>query len=549
MKKTLAAVIMLSFILVFCSCGKGTQAEETKNKETFIDVKNTYQTVEGFGASAAWWAQSVGKWENAEKIVGLLYSEDEGIGLNVYRYNLGAGSRDTDDKSLYVETNRTNCFMTSDGGYNWDNDRGAVNALKLAKEANPNLKVTLFANSPPVYLTENGRAYLTPESESNLAEENYQAYADYIMTCAEHFIDEGYNVTSVSPMNEPEWGWSGWDDGNGSFCCNQEGCHYSADEALNFFNNYMIPSLKSNPKLGGKVGVEVWESGQMRQWENWDNYLNTLFSSKDYDYKNHKIFKVGEGYAAENGNIRDYADSITVHSYWASADDRRATAEQLGDKWFSQKVRCTEYCQMTNDGSNGVWGHIQKAGDTCGMEIDYGLALADIIYQDMTVLGAVEWDWWVGCSKGVYPDGLIYLDDENHDDIKFSKRYWCLGNYSKFIKEGAKRVEVTTGESFATELSTDEEHLYQWDDGNGNTGYDKNNYIDVSAYLNPDGSLVAVYVNNSDTAETTQLKCRGFESFETFVTDENRNLEKGQTGSVKDALTIPERSVMTVVIK
>ena len=534
---------------MLCACGGKTRSADADGNETLIDIKTSYQTVEGFGASAAWWSQSVGNWENADEILKLLYSKSEGIGLNIYRYNLGAGSNDTNDLSLYEENCRTNCFLQSDGSYDWDNDAGAMNALKLANEYNDNLKVTLFANSPPVYMTYNGRAYLSPKAASNLSENSYQAYADYIVTCAEHFIDEGYNVTSVSPINEPEWGWDGWDDENGSYCCNQEGCHYPVNDALNFYNNYMIPALKASPSLNSNVGLEVWESGQINPAGAWNDYVQRLFSSRNYDEKILGFINKGTGLAKYNKNIRKNVDAIAAHSYWASTEDRTNAANLLNEKFFGQKVRCTEYCQMTNDANSGVLGHIQKDGPTNGMEIDYGLALADIIYQDLTILNAVEWDWWLGCSRGIYTDGLLYINDENHSDIQFSKRYWCLGNYSKFIESGAKRVKVETAGGFAADLQTNEENIYEWDDGNGNTGYDKYNYIDTSAFLNPDGSLVVVYVNNSDTAENTSFNVKGYGSFETYVTDAECNLELCQTGGISDSVDIPARAVTTVVLR
>ena len=67
---------------------------DTTNKQTTIDTSTAYQTIEGFGASAAWWAQYVGGWDNLDEIMELLYSKEKGAGLNIYRYNLGTGSQD-----------------------------------------------------------------------------------------------------------------------------------------------------------------------------------------------------------------------------------------------------------------------------------------------------------------------------------------------------------------------------------------------------------------------------------------------------------------------
>lgn len=514
------------------------KSPDVNNKQTVIDLNTEYQTMDGFGASAAWWSQYVGTWENADDIIKLLYDENEGIGLDIYRYNLGAGSRDINDNTMYIDDERTNCFLQKDGTYNWNNDAGAMRALSLARAHNPNLKVTLFSNSAPVYMTNNGHAYANPVNDdgtfnANISEGNYQRFASFVSTCAEHFIDEGYNVTEVSPINEPEWSWAGWYNGDGNVSMNQEGCNWTDDEALKFYNNYMIPTLRSNAKLNGRVKVSVWESGQMNHWQYWNGFLNKCFSNAN-DYKNN------------NANIRSYVDSVDTHSYWASTNDRNAVANQLKSGSFGQKVRCTEYCQMGTDGSSGVYGRIYANGMTNGQEIEYALAMADIIHQDLTILNAVEWDWWTACGKGIYTDSLVYVNANNHNDIQTAKRLYALGNYSKFIDEGAKRVSISTGARFGASIHTDE--TYSWTDDWG-TYTDKNNYIEQSAYKNPDGTVVAVYINNSDTNETTTFDSNTFGSYKTYVTDQTRDLALNQNGQAgKDAVVIPAKSVTTVVL-
>lgn len=508
------------------------------DKQSFIDTSVSYQTIDGFGASAAWWSQTVGGWENADDIIKLLYDENEGIGLDIYRYNLGAGSRDVNDTTMYIDDERTNCFLMADGTYNWDNDPSAMRALELAREHNPNLKVTLFSNSAPVYMTNNGHAYANPVNDdgtynANMSEANYQRFASFVSTCAEHFIDEGYNVTSVSPINEPEWSWAGWVNGDGGVSMNQEGCNWTDDEALKFFNNYMIPTITSNPKLNGRVNVSVWESGQMAHWQYWDGFLNKCFSSNSQ-------------YSSANANIRSYVDSIDTHSYWANTDARQQVANQIKGSDFGQKIRCTEYCQMGTDGSSGVYGRIYKHGMTNGMGIEYALAMADIIHQDLTILDAVEWDWWTAVGRGIYTDSLVYVNNSNHADIQTAKRLYALGNYSKFIDEGAKRVLISTGSKFGANLKTEE--TYSWTDDWGSYT-DKNNYIEQSAYVNPDGTVVVVYINNSDTNEYTTFDAKTYGKFETYVTDMNKNLELNQDSFIGDeAVVIPAKSVTTVVL-
>ncbi|MBR3738790.1 MAG: leucine-rich repeat protein [Eubacterium sp.] len=526
----------------------------TDNKETTIDTSRTYQEIEGFGASACWWAQEVGTWENADKIMEMLYSEENGIGLDIIRYNLGAGSEDQKDYGLYNAGARTHCFMKSDGTYDWDNDPGAMNCLDLAVQFNPNLKVTLFSNSAPYFMTKNGKTYSTQDAEgpSNLDSSKYQEFADFTAKCAEHFIDEGYNITEISPINEPEWDWRAWYNGDGSQSHGQEGCHFEWWEARDFYNNYMVPTLKNNPKLNGKVELAVWECAQLNHQWLFNNFIDNLFSSKDYDSLDRWGRKQGEGFASNNANIRSYTNYLDTHSYWCSEYDRHVVADTLSGEFYGQKVKCSEYCQMTNDTNTGVLGHIQNEGSTNGMTIDYGLAMADIMYQDFTILNAVEWDWWTACAKGVYPDNLILINANNHSDVQTSKRYWCLGNFSKFVDVGAKRIQVDTASGFGSDLHTN--RVYHWtfhddNDNISNEGDDKNNYIEQLAFLNPDGSVAIIYINNSDTIEYTRVNNSQFSEFSTYVTSETMDLKNFQNASTDEAICIPARSLTTVVLK
>lgn len=516
------------------------------DKQTTIDTAKVYQTIDGFGASGAWWAQDVGRWtdEQIDVITELLYGET-GAGLDIYRYNLGGGSEN--DTTIGDWRRRAEDFLSpaSDindaSTYDWNADAAAQKVLASAQRANSDLKVTLFSNTPPVSITKNGHGYCDAHTEktsitgkktvtyySNLDSSNYQSFATYIANCAEHFMDMGYNVTCVSPINEPGWSWDGPTP-------SQEGCHYSADEARSFYNNYMIPTLKSSSKLNGKVDVSIWECEQLQ--------IDTRDNNSEY-YKKFlpAMFSSASGYASNNTNIRSYADSFDTHSYWAGTAEKQATANDIAKSEYSaiKKVRQTEYCQMTNDGNTGCYNHYDQEGrynDGNGLGIYYGLALADIIHQDMTILNAVEWDWWVACAGGVYTDGLIYYNDDP-DDLQVSKRLWVMGNWARFIKEGAKRVEVTTGKNFAQNLKTEKTY-----------GSDKMNYIEQTAYLNPDGSVVVVYINNSDTDEFTTFGSE-YTGFVSYVTDADRDLEKYQVGSTENAVVhIPSKSVTTVVLK
>ena len=83
------AVLCTTALLAGCAAGTPDNTEPAATtaqvKAITIEPTAAYQTMNGFGASACWWSQEVGNWENAKDILSLLYDENSGIGLNIYR--------------------------------------------------------------------------------------------------------------------------------------------------------------------------------------------------------------------------------------------------------------------------------------------------------------------------------------------------------------------------------------------------------------------------------------------------------------------------------
>ena len=130
-----------------------------------INEKRKYQTVEGFGASGAWWAQIVGNWTHEDPVSGksvrdriseLLFSKTEGIGLNIYRYNIGGGSKHSGRGTFSQPARATECFETAPGEYDWSRDSAAVYMLRRAVDDGAD-NVIFFVNSPIERLTNNTR--------------------------------------------------------------------------------------------------------------------------------------------------------------------------------------------------------------------------------------------------------------------------------------------------------------------------------------------------------------------------------------------------------
>lgn len=101
------------------------------------------QHIQHFGASDAWSMQFLGLWpqEQQEQIADWLFSTEndsqgkpKGIGLSIWRFNLGAGSEEQGEAAQIQRGTRTQCFLRADGSYDWSKQAGQRHFLRLAKQ-------------------------------------------------------------------------------------------------------------------------------------------------------------------------------------------------------------------------------------------------------------------------------------------------------------------------------------------------------------------------------------------------------------------------------
>ncbi|MBO5858332.1 MAG: hypothetical protein J6R20_00945 [Clostridia bacterium] len=387
-----------------------------------FDSSKEYQIFEGVGASGAWWAQIVGGWDNVDpesnlpvrdRISQLLYSKTEGIGMRTYRYNIGGGSADSGRGDYSDPARRASSFENGKGGLDFSKDANAVYMMRRAAHDGAD-EIILFVNSPIESLTENGKAHLNKNQifRTNLAPENYGAFADYILDVTEHFVKEGMPIKYLSPINEPMWIWNG----------GQEGCHYSPRQAGKVMR-CVAEKLMQRKALEG-VKLSGVENGDIR-WFN-KSYTRHLL-------KYPEVLKV--------------IDSVDLHSYClpqkflpAFMNDRLAFVRRFR-KWMDKKypsvpVKMSEWCHMCGGKNTGM---------------DSALETAKVMCEDIGVLNVTSWQHWIACSLYDYCDGLIYLDTEKKS-FELTKRYFVTGNFSKYIPFGAVRFEASSDDDSVTVL-------------------------------------------------------------------------------------------------
>ena len=203
-------------------------AANTSAQSTYqvtISPNTTYQTIEDFGASDCWTADFVGKYfsdAEKEKSARWLFSREfdingnpKGIGLSMWRINLGAGSAEQSNGSGIDDITRCGyCYLDAKGTYDWTKSSGQQYFMQQAKKYGVD-HYLLFSNSAPVQFTKNGKAFANAgEQGCNLSDNHYGDFANFLTTTTKHFIDEGYNITLISPVNEPQYDWTNGQEGS-----------------------------------------------------------------------------------------------------------------------------------------------------------------------------------------------------------------------------------------------------------------------------------------------------------------------------------------------
>ncbi len=452
-------------------------------KKFVIDPGKTYQEIDGFGASDAWSMRFFDNLpeEMKNNVADLLFSREtgkggvpKGIGLNIWRFNIGAGSLEQGDSSHINNMTRTDCFLLPDGTYDWSKQKGQVDFMKRAKERGVRSFLG-FLNSPPVYFTKNGLATNTGRGGTyNLKEDKYVDFARFIAEVVDgldrqHGIRLGY----VSPVNEPDGSW------------NWEGPKQEGSPATKYEIARLVRLLDAEfQRRNLDTRIIIPESYEYRSLY---NIKNRKACGPDRGYQIQSYFSPdsAESYV---GNIRRVPRLVAGHSYWSNTpvDTMKSVRKQLNDtlKKYGVDFWQSELCIMSNDTEIGGGGGYDRTMKTA-------LYVARLIHHDMVYANSKSWQWWRSVGEN-YKDGLLfrYKNDAGNDTIVDSKLLWSFGNYSRFIQPGAKRIEI--GEPAGNDMIKDDSATDPWG-------------VMLSAYLNPDGTVAVVAINYSDKAQNIDL--------------------------------------------
>jgi len=181
-------VYFIALLVCMMSCTVACAAELTR---LLIDLDQRFQTIDHFAASDCWSIQKLDSWseQNRNRLADLLFSTDKGIGLSMWRFNIGGGINTVTIRDPWrtVES-----FEIAPGQYDWSRQAGQRWFLAAAKARGVN-KFLAFVNSPPGRMTRSGltNAGLPQggqiEGSTNLKPGFEPQFAKYLADILEHF--------------------------------------------------------------------------------------------------------------------------------------------------------------------------------------------------------------------------------------------------------------------------------------------------------------------------------------------------------------------------
>ncbi|HKT05968.1 MAG TPA: glycoside hydrolase [Rugosimonospora sp.] len=378
------------------------------------------QTITGIGASGAWWPIDLHTFSaSAQQQAANLLFTASGIQLSTYRYNIGGGGVGVSNASRAPQS-----LMTSVGTYDWTRDPGGTTFLTdAAQDGVPT--IVGFVNSAPNALTTTGNS-----CGGSLVSGDESQYATYLADVVAHFASLGITIADVSPFNEPD---------NSFSSCGQEG---------------MSVGTAQRATIVRALGATLAARG-----------LSTGITADESSNSSNLLSEVPSWLGASG--VAQYVTAIAHHTYDWPGDSTMASVQSLGRRYGRQTWASEICCYTSLSGGYGAQYDPTIAG---------ALPLANAVFRDFALTGDTQFHWWtalssaMGCSPGSsstcattansagWNDGLIYYDpnfaSDGNQTLYPTKRFYALGQYSRFVRPGSVRFPVTGAPSGVDVLAT-----------------------------------------------------------------------------------------------
>jgi O-glycosyl hydrolase len=323
------------------------------------------QSFEGWGTSLVWFANATGDYPPAirEKLAKLLFGDD-GLNLNIARYNIGGGNApDVKDylraggavegwwKAPAGTTREDVDWWSADDPADWNKNADATQRWWVNRIKKDITHWEAFSNSPPWFMTVSG--YVSggfDSSKDQLKEESVEDFAKYLVGATERLEKaHGIKVDTLDPFNEPNtdyWGTKLGADGEPTGG-RQEGAHIGPELQQKVIKA-LGPVLEKSRTHAEISAMDETNPGTFAT--NWNSYPE---------------------------DVRDLVGQMNVHTYGTSQRTTVRDLAKAADKplWMSEV--------------EGDWGDGQSFTD-----MRPGLGLAQRMVDDLRELEPKAWVFW-----------------------------------------------------------------------------------------------------------------------------------------------------------
>ncbi|MGW7078244.1 glycoside hydrolase [Streptomyces sp. NPDC054866] len=402
------------------------------------DPSYQHEKFEGWGTSLVWFANATGDYpkEIREKLADLLFG-DEGLGLNIARYNIGGGNApDVKDylrpggavegwwKAPAGTTREDTDWWSATDPADWNPKADVTQRWWVDRIKNDVDHWETFSNSPPWFMTESG--YVSGNFDAGtdqLKTGSVDDFASYLVGATERLEKaHGIKVDTLDPFNEPNtdyWGTRLGADGE-PVGGRQEGAHIGPE-----LQQKVIRAL--DPALGkSRTGAEISAM---------DETNPTLFTRNWNSYPR---------------EVRDAVDQMNVHTYGTGGRTSVRDLAKAEDKplWMSEV--------------EGDWGDGQDFDD-----MRPGLGMAQRMVDDLRELEPKAWVFWQPVedydnmkpggesAKGgnwgsiQLPFSCTSKDTLETCPIRTNTKFDTARNFTHFIRPGDRLVKVDDTSSAA----------------------------------------------------------------------------------------------------
>ena len=295
---------------------------------------------------------------------------------------------------------------------------------KAIEKAGGTLTFYVSPWSPPAFMKTNNNML----SGGKLKPQYYQPWANYYAKFIKAYEKEGIPIWGLTLQNEPmakqRW----------------ESCIYTAEEERDFLKNYLGPTLEKQG-LGNKK-IVVWDHNRDLLFQR----ANTIFNDPE---------------AAK------YAWGTGFHWYedWKDGKPMYHNVQRVHENYPDKKLLFTEGCNEKYDLNRIV-------NDDPTLAERYGKSMIHDFNN-----GTVGWtDWNILLDQNGGPNHVgnfcfapVHANTKT-GEVTFTRSYYYIGQFSKFIQPGAKRI----------------------------TSVSNGNNLLSTAFKNVDGSLVIIALNDTD---------------------------------------------------